>query len=387
MSAAGTHQGTGAPDLLRRIAQRRRERLAEHRAGLPDPSAAPAPTAAGRAAPAGPPDKHAATAWAPPAAPPEPHAAAAAGAAAAPEPLGAGAEPLTPRDNAFLAALAGWPAPAAAASRGVRVTPEATAPRAHRVQPEHSAHPARPAHPAIIAEVKMGSPRLGSLHGRVDPLAQARIYAAHGAAALSVVVEPDFFFGSYELLAACRAASGLPAVAKDFVVDPLQLAWARSAGADAVLLIAALYEPEELAHFARLARALGLAPLVEVHDAADLASLAGEPWELVGVNNRDLRTFAVDLERSIALLPSLPPLALKVAESGIRDALDVALLADSGFDALLVGESLLLAADPAARLRELRGLRGGGDGSDAGPAGSAGAAGAAGDMGGAAREP
>jgi indole-3-glycerol phosphate synthase len=201
----------------------------------------------------------------------------------------------------------------------------------------------------------MGSPRLGALAGRVDPLRQARIYAEHGAAALSVVVEPDFFHGGYALLADCAAASGLPAIAKDFLVDPLQLVWARDAGAAAVLLIAALHPPEELARYARLARALGLAPLVETHDAADLACLAGEPWELVGVNNRDLRTFDVDLERSIALLPSLPREAIKVAESGIRDALDVALLADSGFDALLIGETLLLAADPAATLRTLLG--------------------------------
>ncbi len=245
---------------------------------------------------------------------------------------------LGPGDNPFLAALA-------------------KPPRARRRGPggPGAAGAAAPATTAIIAEVKMGSPRLGSLQGRVDPIAQARLYAANGAAALSVVVEPDFFFGSYELLAECRAVSGLPAIAKDFVVDPLQLVWARRAGADAVLLIAALYEPEELAHYARIARGLGLAPLVETHDAADLVRLAGEPWELVGINNRDLRTFDVDLERSIALLPLLPPRALKVAESGIRDALDVALLADSGFDALLIGESLLLADDPAAKLRALVG--------------------------------
>jgi indole-3-glycerol phosphate synthase len=275
-----------APDLLLRIAGRRRERLAEagHRhAGQHD---------------AGPPA------------------------------LGSGA--LDRRDNPFLAALA-RPSRAGATAAAAVATP------------------------AIIAEVKMGSPRLGSLQGRIDPIAQARTYAANGAAALSVVVEPDFFFGSYDLLAACRAASGLPAIAKDFVVDPVQLDWARRAGADAVLLIAALYEPEELIRYARLARGLGLAPLIETHDAADLVRLAGEPWELVGVNNRDLRTFAVDLERSIALLPLLPPGALKVAESGIRDALDVALLADSGFDALLIGESLLLAEDPAAQLRALAG--------------------------------
>jgi indole-3-glycerol phosphate synthase len=207
--------------------------------------------------------------------------------------------------------------------------------------------------PAIIAEVKMGSPRLGSLHGRVDPVAQARTYAETGAAALSVVVEPDFFHGGYDLLAACRAASGLPAIAKDFIVDPIQLTWARDAGADAILLIAALYEAEEMAHYARLARGFGLVPLVETHDAEDIAKLGGEPWEMVGINNRNLRTFDVDLQNSIALLAGLPHEAIKVAESGIRDALDVALLAESGFDAFLIGETLLLAADPAARLREL----------------------------------
>ena len=212
-----------------------------------------------------------------------------------------------------------------------------------------------PAPPAIIAEVKMGSPRLGSLHGRVDPIAQAKTYAANGAAALSVVVEPDFFHGGYDLLAACREASGLPAIAKDFVVDPVQLLWAKEAGADAVLLIAAMHEADDLVRYARLARGLGLVPLIETHDADDVAKLAGDFWELVGVNNRNLRTFEVDLDHSIALLPSLPRGAVKVAESGIRDALDLLALRDSGFDAFLIGESLLLAPDPAARLRELTG--------------------------------
>ena len=212
---------------------------------------------------------------------------------------------------------------------------------------------ARRRDPAIIAEVKMGSPRLGSLHGRVDPTAQARLYAENGAAALSVVVEPDFFHGGYDLLAACREASGLPAIAKDFIVDPVQLLWARDAGADAILLIAALYEAEEMARYARLARGLGLVPLVETHDAADIAKLGGEPWEMVGINNRDLRTFEVDLQNSISLLAGLPAEAVKVAESGIRDALDVALLSESGFDAFLIGESLLTAEDPAAALRGL----------------------------------
>lgn len=204
--------------------------------------------------------------------------------------------------------------------------------------------------PRIIAEVKMGSPRLGSLEGKVDPYKQARTYAAHGAAALSVVVEPDHFFGSYEMMALCQAECHLPVLAKDFVIDPVQIVWAHEAGADAILLIAALLEAEELAYFARLARGRGMVPLVETHDADDIAKLRDEPWELVGINNRDLRTFEVDLQRSISLLPFLPPEALKVAESGIRDGLDVALLRESGFDAFLVGELLLLADDPGAQL-------------------------------------
>jgi indole-3-glycerol phosphate synthase len=230
--------------------------------------------------------------------------------------------PRTPSDNAFLGALAAKK---------------------------------RRREPAIIAEVKMGSPRLGNLHGKVDPIAQAKLYAENGAACLSVVVEPDFFHGGYDLLSACRQASGLPAIAKDFLVDPIQLVWAKEAGADAVLLVAALLTAEEMADYAHRARGLGLVPLVETHDAADIGKLRGEPWELVGINNRNLRTFDVDLQNSISLLPGLPAEAFKVAESGIRDALDVLLLRDSGFDAFLIGESLLLAPDPAAKLRELTG--------------------------------
>ncbi len=208
---------------------------------------------------------------------------------------------------------------------------------------------------AVIAEIKMGSPRLGPLAGRVDPLAQAALYGRGGAAALSVVVEPDFFHGSYELLARCKEVSGLPALAKDFVFRPLQLRLAREAGADAVLLIAALHPPAKLARFAAMARAQGLVPLVETHSAEDVARLRGSDWELVGVNNRDLATFEVDLERSIERLPGLPAAALKVAESGIAARADLERLARAGFDAFLVGEALLVAEDPAARLAELTG--------------------------------
>ena len=210
----------------------------------------------------------------------------------------------------------------------------------------------------VIAEVKLGSPRLGSLVDRVNPEKQAALYRAHGASALSVVVEPDFFFGSFELLRRAKAASGgLPTVAKDFVVSESQLDEIAEAGADAVLLIAALYDGSGLRRWAAAARARGLVPLVETHERGEIARLAedGSEWELVGINNRDLRTFTVDLERSIALRPSLPAGALAVAESGIASRAEIDRLAAAGFDAFLVGESLLLANDPAAKLEELAG--------------------------------
>lgn len=208
---------------------------------------------------------------------------------------------------------------------------------------------------AIVAEVKMGSPRIGSLVGRFDPERQAALYAEHGAAALSVVVEPDFFFGSYELLSRCAAASGLPAIAKDFVVSERQLDEAAAAGASAILLVAALHTSDELRSWAAAARRRGLVPLVETHDEAEVDRLAGAEWELVGINNRDLRTFEVDLAASIRLRPRLPAGALAVAESGIAGRADVERLAGAGFDAFLVGESLLTADDPASKLRELVG--------------------------------
>ena len=206
---------------------------------------------------------------------------------------------------------------------------------------------------AVIAEIKMGSPSLGSLVDHFEPLQVARCYADNGAAALSVVVEPDFFHGSYELLAACHEASGLPAIAKDFIVDPLQLRWAKRAGASAILLIAALYDEQELREYARLARAMGLVPLIEIHELSDLTKLGNSVWELVGVNNRDLRTFEVEIGTSLALLHSLPSGAFKVSESGIESVGELGMLRSAGFDAYLVGSSLLTSGDPAAKLREL----------------------------------
>lgn len=225
---------------------------------------------------------------------------------------------------------------------------DASANRFSRALSKHSGR-------AVIAEVKMGSPSLGSLEGTFDPEEQARAYGDSGAAALSVVVEPDFFFGSYDLLSRCVRASGLPAIAKDFVVDPLQLRWARRAGASAVLLIAALYTSQELFAYARLARRHDLVPLIETHDEEDVAKLAGHNWELVGVNNRDLRTFDVSLSTSERLHELLPKGAIKVAESGIHSGEDRRRLTDAGFDAFLIGESLLTSGDPRTKLRELLG--------------------------------
>ncbi len=166
----------------------------------------------------------------------------------------------------------------------------------------------------------MGSPRLGSLEGRFDPLQQARDYARGGAAALSVVVEPDFFFGSYGRLAECAAACGLPAIAKDFVVDPLQLRWAQD--------VRRLGHPADRralhrGRAARSGRKLAARPRPGAAGRAERPrttsqKLEGARWELVGINNRNLRTFVVELENSLGLLPRLPPDALKVAESGIH---------------------------------------------------------------------
>jgi len=206
---------------------------------------------------------------------------------------------------------------------------------------------------AVIAEVKLGSPSLGSLRGRFDPAAVARSYAERGAAALSVVVEPDFFYGSYDLLHGCKKASGLPVIAKDFVVDLVQLEWAAKAGADAILLVAAIYSREELHHYAAMARGYGLVPLVEVHELGELQRLSGARWEMVGVNNRNLRTFEVELEHGLALASTLPTEAIKVAESGIHSAGDLHLLRSVGYDAFLIGERLLLAEDPGQALVEL----------------------------------
>lgn len=224
----------------------------------------------------------------------------------------------------------------------------------------------------VIAEVKHRSPSAGTMlaggpssrppgppDGPGEPIpairAVAKAYRRAGAAAISVVTEPDFFGGDLSWLPEVKRASGLPVLMKDFVVDEVQLDLALSLGADAVLLIVAALEDEELERLHRAARARGLAVLVEAHDEEEVRRALAAGAEVVGLNARDLRTFRVDLDRVAALGRLLPSSVLRVAESGIHGRADVARLAEAGFDAFLVGESLLRSGDPARALRGLRG--------------------------------
>lgn len=216
-------------------------------------------------------------------------------------------------------------------------------------------HPARtPAELAVIAEIKRRSPSKGPLAPDLDPAALATVYAAGGARALSVLTDAEHFGGSAEDLRLARAACDLPALRKDFTVSEKDCYDARAMGADALLLIVAALSDEELARFHRLAGELGLAVLVEVHDEEELArALVCEP-RIIGVNQRDLHTFAVDPERALRVGAGIPDGVVRVAESGVADAEDMARLADAGFNAVLVGEALVTAADPAAALAALR---------------------------------
>jgi indole-3-glycerol phosphate synthase len=207
---------------------------------------------------------------------------------------------------------------------------------------------------AVIAEVKRASPSKGWLAGDLDPAVLAAAYQDGGAAALSVLTDREFFAGSPDDLAAARAATALPVLRKDFTVAPADVLDARCMGADAVLLIAAALSPEELTQLLDLAVSVGLDALVEVHDEAEAERALAAGATLIGVNQRDLVTFEVDTDRAERVARILPSGVLRVAESGIRDGEDVRRLAAAGFDAVLVGEALVVAADPAAALRELR---------------------------------
>jgi indole-3-glycerol phosphate synthase len=208
---------------------------------------------------------------------------------------------------------------------------------------------------SCIAEVKRRSPSKGDLDPGLQPELLAKEYVAGGAACLSVLTDTDFFGGSRADLAAARQASGLPVLRKDFTVHEADVVDARLMGADAVLLIVAALDDDSLRRCAARAGELGLAALVEVHDERELERALAAGSRLVGVNQRDLRTFQVDHERACALAAAIPAGVLAVAESGIRDAGDARRLADAGYDAILVGESLVRAEDRAGRLRDLVG--------------------------------
>src|SRR5271156_6042031 len=208
---------------------------------------------------------------------------------------------------------------------------------------------------SCIAEIKRRSPSKGDLDPRLEADLVAKDYVTGGAACLSVLTDEDFFGGSPADLGDARAASGLPVLRKDFTVQEADVADARLMGADAVLLIAAALSDGELAECAALAEELELAALVEVHDEEELARAVQAGALLVGVNQRDLRTFEVDHERACAMAAHIPPGVVAVAESGIRDAGDARRLADAGYDAILVGETLMRATDRPAQLRQLVG--------------------------------
>jgi indole-3-glycerol phosphate synthase len=210
----------------------------------------------------------------------------------------------------------------------------------------------RASRPAIIAEVKRASPSTGDILPGLDPAAVAHDYLAGGAAAISVLTD-SHFKGSLADLGTVRAAVDLPLLRKDFMFDPYQVYEARAAGADCILLIAAMLDDGDLRSLAALARELKMAALVEVHDRTELGRAEAAKAELIGINNRDLHSFKTDIAVTETLLADYPGEALIVSESGIESAADVRRLYAAGARAFLVGESLLRSGDPCGRLGEL----------------------------------
>jgi tryptophan synthase beta subunit len=204
----------------------------------------------------------------------------------------------------------------------------------------------------VIAEIKRSSPSAGAIASKGDDIvARARAYEAGGAAAISVLCEPHWFGGSVDDLRAVRAAVSIPVLAKEFVVEPIQLPHLRAAGADLVLLLAVLHPAKRLARLVERALDIGLEPLVEAHDERELERALGTTARLIALNNRDLRTLDVDMERAVRLRELVPDDRLVIAESGVRDASTIAAWRAMGFDGALVGEAFVRAADPVAAVR------------------------------------
>jgi indole-3-glycerol phosphate synthase len=207
--------------------------------------------------------------------------------------------------------------------------------------------------PAIISEIKKASPSRGVLVEDFQPVLLAKQYERGGAAALSVLTDHDFFEGCLTDLWAARAATSLPVIRKDFTISEYHVLEAAAHQADAILLIVAILDASQLRAYRELATELGMAALVEVHDRRELGIALASGAEIIGVNNRDLRTFQVSLDNSIALAPEIPQRVIKVSESGIFNSTDIHRLMNAGYDAFLVGEHLVKSGDPAQAIREL----------------------------------
>jgi indole-3-glycerol phosphate synthase len=210
--------------------------------------------------------------------------------------------------------------------------------------------------PALIAEVKKASPSKGLLCPDFDPERLARSYEAAGAAAISVLTDAEFFQGSLDHLQRVKAVTvKTPVLRKDFIIDPYQLFEARLAGADAVLLIVAALDDAMLGELLHLAKVLELAALVEVHDETETIRALAAQATLIGINNRNLKTFEVTLETTFRLLPLIGPERITVSESGIKGRNDIERLGEAGVRAVLIGEALVTAADPAVKIQEMMG--------------------------------
>jgi len=205
----------------------------------------------------------------------------------------------------------------------------------------------------VLAEIKRASPSAGPIRPGADPADIARRYATNGAAAISVLTDTQYFDGELGFLARARSAVEVPLLRKDFTIDAYQIAEARAAGADAVLLIVAALERPLLDELVAAAASYELDALVEIHDAREAEIAAATGARLIGINHRDLKTFRIDMSLTAAIAPSLPAGTVVVGESGIRTAADLRALGDAGAHAVLVGEQLMRAADPGAALREL----------------------------------
>ena len=207
--------------------------------------------------------------------------------------------------------------------------------------------------PAVIAEVKKASPSKGVLRADFIPADIAQSYAEFGAACLSVLTDEQFFQGCTDYLKQARASCHLPVLRKDFMVDAYQIYESRAIGADAILLIAACLDDAQMADLEAIARSLDMAVLVEVHDASELARALKLKTPLVGINNRNLRTFEVSLDTTLSMLKEVPPDRLLVTESGILGRADVLRMREAGVHAFLVGEAFMRAPDPGVALAEL----------------------------------